>query len=174
MSHKKYQQKKSIFTTTNIVIVGVVLVVAYFVFFQGKSTNQSLPIGASTATLTIVQNNQNLGEIPMSKGKVEIPYTIQNTGTQPVVLKESSTSCMCTEAYLTDSQGKKSGKITMHVPRDLDQVVQPGESLYLVAIFDPNAHGPDATGPITRSVYIDTNSTATPKLTFTFLGNVVK
>jgi len=176
MSRKKHQQsKKGRLNTQNLIIAGVIIILGAFFFFQNKSSDVPLPTWPSTATLTISQNNQELGDIPMSKGKVEITYTLQNTGTEPVVLWNATTSCMCTQAYLVINQkGKKSEQITMNAPRDMKQVVKPWENMTLIAIFDPNAHGPDATWPITRSVYIETNSTSAPKLSFTFMGNVTK
>src|SRR3989344_5073066 len=46
----------------------------------------------------------------------------------------------------------------------------------LVVTFDPNAHGPQATGPITRviTIYSNDNSQSNVRRNFTFAANVVK
>lgn len=62
----------------------------------------------------------------------------------------------------------------MNTPLNLNIRLEAGESVTLTAVFDPNAHGPDATGPVVRHIYIDTNSISRPQLDFVFQGNVVK
>ena len=57
---------------------------------------------------------------------------------------------------------------------NVNRTIKPQEKIQLVAIFDPNAHGPNAIGPISRNVYIQTNSKIIPKLDFRFMGEVVK
>jgi hypothetical protein len=56
----------------------------------------------------------------------------------------------------------------------LDITLAPGETAELIAVFDPMAHGPDAVGPIKRDVILTTDSTETPEIRFSFLGNVVR
>lgn len=124
--------------------------------------------------IIISQNQQYLWEIPMSKWKKYINYTIKNTSNESVLLWEASTSCMCTSAYVISRDKVKSSLINMNPPISLDMEIMPWEEITLVAIFDPNAHWPNAVGPIARSVYIETNSTLTPTLKFDFYGTVVR
>jgi len=129
--------------------------------------------------LVISKNNINLWDIPMDEWKVNIPFEITNMWNKPVVLWKSETSCMCTEWFVTDvNWWNKSGRIKMSMwwslPLDVKKVIKPGEKMYLIGVFDPNAHWPDATWPIARDIFINTNSSATPKLDFKFFWEVIK
>jgi len=129
----------------------------------------------SNGYVTILQNNVEVGTIEMRKGKMDVPFTFRNDGNEPVALLEGMTSCMCTTAAVKGNAGT-SQRITMrgHGPTArVNQVLEPGEEAELIATFDPNAHGPQGTGPIMRDVTLTTNATRTPKVTFRFSGTVV-
>ncbi len=132
---------------------------------------------ASSGALTILDNNIDLGEIPIEGGDVEVAFTFTNDGEEAVTLLGGETSCMCTEAVVKTNDGVTSPRIKMAghgATAKLDQVVQPGEQATLVAIFDPMAHGPNALGVIKRDVILQTNSQTTPQVRFSFQGNVIK
>lgn len=59
-------------------------------------------------------------------------------------------------------------------PTRLDIALDPGETVDLIAIFDPMAHGPNAIGPIKRDIILTTDSKETPEIRFSFLANVVR
>jgi len=128
--------------------------------------------------LVISKNNIGLWDIPMDEWKVNIPFEITNNWTTDIILWKSETSCMCTEWFVTDANWwNKSGRIKMawHAEiLDLKRVIKPGEKMYLMAVYDPNAHWPDATWPIARDIYINTNSSTTPLLDFKFFWEVIK
>jgi len=115
----------------------------------------------------------------MKNGIREISFRFSNTTEVPIRITSLSTTCMCTKAKLV-IDGKESflagmpgghGGIGPINPR---MVLQPGQTANVLALYDPNAHGPNATGPITRSVIVETDSLKIPKLEFTFSGVVVK
>jgi len=139
-----------------------------------KNTNDvpALEVGSSS-DIIIIDNNKDVGDIPMSKWKLQTPFDFVNNWTESVTLWAATTSCMCTEAIVVLS-GDQSPTITMHTTIDLDLTIAPWEKARLVAVFDPNAHGPDAIWPINRHVYIETNSAKTPQLDFVFNGDVIK
>lgn len=129
----------------------------------------------SDGHITVVENNINVGTIEMSKGNIEIPYTFRNDGSEPVALLEGETSCMCTTAQVKGNGGT-SPRIIMRghgATASVNQVLEPGEEAQLIATYDPNAHGPSGTGQISRDVFIKTNSSKTPTVTFRFFGNVI-
>ncbi len=129
----------------------------------------------SVGFIDIKLNNLDQGEIPMSEGKIDIPFTFYNGGKEAVVLFSGQTSCMCTEAVVQNSDGTVSPRLTFHgAPAQINQVLEPGEEAQLIATYDPNAHGPDATGPIIRDIIVQTNSARTPQVKFKFQGEVVK
>ena len=65
---------------------------------------------------------------------------------------------MCTTATI-DVGGAVSPDYGMHNNRDWGYAVAPGTEFSVSVSFDPMAHGPDAVGPIQRSVYLVTSST---------------
>lgn len=140
-----------------------------------KNTDQS---SSSNSRIDILQNNRDLGEIPMDEGKVKISFEFTNTWNEAITLWKAETSCMCTDAVVLDSTGKNQSALIQMAGHagdtNLQRVLLPGEKAILLAIFDPNAHGPNAIWPISRDVYIQTNSSQTPTLDFKFYGNVVK
>lgn len=130
----------------------------------------------SDGYIKIAENNINLRTVRMSDGKVDIPFSFYNAGDEAVVLIEGTTSCMCTEAVVKSMNSIVSPRIRMsgHGPTArIAQILEPGEQAQLIATFDPNAHGPSGTGPIMREVFLTTNSTETPNVSFRFNGNVV-
>lgn len=131
----------------------------------------------SSSKISILKNNIDLKEIPIMNGKVEAKFSFKNEGDTKVLITDGETSCMCTEAIIKDNKGNKSSLIKMKghgVTKPINKTVNPGETLSLIAIFDPMAHGPNATGPIRRDVILKTNSAETPTIRFSFSGNVIK
>jgi len=75
---------------------------------------------------------------------------------------------MCTEGKIDNFT------FGMHGQSGGTVVIPAGESKVLTAIYDPLAHGPEGTGPITRELALKTNSTITPEVVVRFSGNVIK
>lgn len=158
----------------------VVIAVSSLALLAGCNNNEasqatSMRDTQSNGYITVVENNINVGTIEMSKGNIDIPYTFRNDGDEPVALFEGETSCMCTTAHVKGNGGT-SPRIIMRghgATASVNQVLEPGEEATLIATYDPNAHGPSGTGPVSRDVYIKTNSSRTPTVQFRFLGNVI-
>ncbi len=114
----------------------------------------------------------------MQDGVITRSISLKNDSTDPITLTSLSTSCMCTTAQVVHADGSKSGLKSMvghgGGTASLSEIIQAGEEVMLLVNFDPNAHGPSATGPITRTVMIDTNSQAQPHIQLDFSGTVVK
>jgi len=100
------------------------------------------------------------GDINIEGGTVSRLYSFKNEGDTDLIIKSAQTSCMCTIAEVQLADGTKSPAFGMHQSIPWGGVVKPGEEFSMNVVFDPMAHGPDAVGPITRSVYIETSSVA--------------
>lgn len=99
------------------------------------------------------------GKINIKGGDVEHTFTFKNTGQEDVYLKSAKTSCMCTTARYRLPDGSISPEYGMHQnPTYWAAQVKPGETFDVEVVFDPLAHGPDATGPIQRTVTLLTSA----------------
>lgn len=98
----------------------------------------------------------NFGRISMAAGKVSHPYSIRNTGTEPLTITKMFTSCMCTTATLVTRSTQK-GPFGMPghgwLP-SVNETLAPGETAQVEAVFDPAAHGPAGVGPTDRTVTV--------------------
>lgn len=118
----------------------------------------------------------NFGTISMTDGLARHNFSIKNEGDGNLIISGIQTSCMCTTAVLK-VDGKNSPTFGMHSNALLwSQELKPNQEATLEIIFDPNAHGPDATGPITRTVTMlsNNNNIKNQKTNFIFNANVVK
>ncbi len=135
---------------------------------QQETTALEITTTESKSALVATSNSYDFGEIDIFAGDVSTTYTLENTGTEPVTITSATTSCMCTEGEI--------GGITfgMH-ESDLDSLVIPaGATEVLTATYDPLAHGPNGTGPVTRVLTLKTDSTETPQVELRLSANVTK
>lgn len=130
--------------------------------------------------LTLETSSFDFGEVAMADGLAKRVIKVQNTGDADLKISKIETSCMCTTAAL-EVNGQKSEPFGMpghggSAPIFWSATIKPGESGSLEIIFDPNAHGPDATGVITRNITIFSNSAGRngSKSIITFEADVVK
>jgi archaellum component FlaG (FlaF/FlaG flagellin family) len=164
-------EKKIIIATT--IATTLILVIAV-VWMSATSTNAAQVTASQNAkAYTIEATSADWGQIPMYKGNVTKVFTIKNTGTDTLKLFNIKTSCHCTKAHVTINRvdGPDFG---MSGVSDWVGEVAPGNQAKLSIVFDPAFHGPDAVGPITRYVSVQTNDKANPTLTFTATGTVFK
>lgn len=120
---------------------------------QGSTSN--VPSGTLSASTPLTYD---WDKINIQGGKVSHTFEIQNTSEGPVQFSTATTSCMCTTASIALSSGKQSPEFGMHGNQPWGESLNPGETASITVTFDPMAHGPDATGPISRSVYVSTNA----------------
>lgn len=132
-----------------------------------------------TPKIKIDPENFDFGDVSMANGKVNKIFKIKNEGDADLKLSNIHTSCMCTTATLA-IDGKKSPSFGMQGHGQTfsfwSETLGPGQTADLEVTFDPNAHGPDATGPITRAIYLHSNDNnqEDAKSTITFTANVTK
>jgi hypothetical protein len=80
-------------------LLKIVLVLPLLFFFVACSNNNPESSQAKKmknkpvdSPISIIENNIDLGEIPIMGGKVTTTFTFKNTGSAPVALFEGSTS----------------------------------------------------------------------------------
>lgn len=170
------QTKPYIWTLLVIAIFLIGLVGGKMIFSSSSSTSSTQ--SASDAELTISEENWDFGDIPMSKGVVTKSISLRNDTSTPLTVTNMETSCMCTSVQIVHADGSKSGKKGMvghgGGSSDLSETIEAAEEATLLVTFDPNAHGPTGTGPITRDVMLKTNSKTQSDIDLTFSGNVIK
>lgn len=149
-----------------IVIAIAVFAVGAIAFSRSNSSGSNQQ--ASLSSLEAAESFYDFGEIPITGGIVETEYTLTNTGEEPVTIDKVYTSCMCTTASIVESDGTEKGKFGMPGHKGqltfANSVVNPGESIAVKAMYDPAAHGPSGVGLAQRSIYLETDSKATPKI----------
>lgn len=163
--------------TKNYLFGGLaILVVLFGAIALSSSNTQAESVG--DAELDISDTSWDFGNIQMSEGIATKSITLTNNTSSEITLTKLETSCMCTTAQIVREDGSKSGLKGMLGMSSgspyLSESVKAGETATLLVNFDPNAHGPNGTGPITRNVYLETNSQSQSEIKFTFSGNVIK
>jgi len=150
-------------------VVIVALIIGYLLVSSSKDNGSTeLVSSVSAAKISVLEQPYDFGDIDIFGGKVSTTYTLKNEGTEDVTITSAATSCMCTEGEIAGLTFGMHGS-------DVKSVVIPsgGEEL-VTATFDPLAHGPGGTGPITRELMLETNSSETPDIRLKFSGNVIK
>jgi hypothetical protein len=154
----------------------LVAIGAIFILLGDDKNNDEI---SGIPKLKISETNYDFGDISMSNGLAKHSFEIKNYGDGILEISSISTSCMCTTVIL-DVNGKKSPKFGMpghgSNPMFWSEKINPGETAILEATFDPLAHGPDATGPITREIIITSNDGGQKGINsrIIFSGNVIK
>lgn len=97
-------------------------------------------------------------EIDIEGGTVDRQFAFKNDSNDDLILKGAVTSCMCTTATFELPNGEYSPAFGMHENKQWAYAVKPNEEFKVNVVFDPMAHGPEATGPIQRSIYLVTSS----------------
>lgn len=144
----------------------------WLILFSGVIGSEKEAIGYSQSVLSASEDTFDFGTLEMKNGKVQHDYIATNDGPEPLVIQKVYTSCACTSAYIIDSANKKHGDFGMpgHIgsAKKANITVNPGESITVVAVYDPAAHGPAGVGIADRSIYLETNSSTSPKLELKF------
>lgn len=158
-------------------VFAIVMIGAGFLLFSDDAENSDGAGGIPK--LSIAEEDYEFGDISMANGLASHEFTIKNDGEAPLILTNLSTSCACTRVVLVNN-GKRSPEFGMQEhgtnPLIWSDRIEPGASAIIEATFDPLAHGPDATGYITRTinVYSNTGGKEDTKSIITFSGNVIK
>jgi len=166
----------------NIILVSVLFVVALAgIMWWGRDaqTTSSVQsnVGALAAgSLVAEETVYDFGTIAMKDGVVSHQFRVRNDSEAPVLIQKVYTSCMCTTVNIQLRSGKTYGAFGMpgHGPSKTNIEVGPHEEATVLAMFDPNAHGPSGVGLANRSVYLETNSPKTKQVELRFSALVVR
>jgi len=152
-----------------IIVIGAIVIGGGIMIFSGNN-NQTVEIQEtiSSSVLAVDRELHDFGEIDIFNGVVTTTFALTNEGTDDIMVTEGTTSCGCTDGEI--------GGISfgMHEKMSKEFVIPAGETKDLTVIYDPLAHGPSGTGLAQRSVFLKTNSSATPELEVRIKAMVVK
>lgn len=154
-------------TILGLGLVALLIIVGGVMAWQTKVLEPT-PVKSSNAVLSVSPEKFDFGEVSMARGNVSTKFELKNDSDEPLNISEIKTSCMCTTAEV---DGQAFG---MHGNNATNIVLPAKSSKEMTVTFDPNAHGPDAVGPITRVISIRTNSSINPPKEIHVIGNVVK
>lgn len=143
-----------------VIVFGLLASIA---IFAGCSNSESgnadlLKVTNSGKINPLQELSYDWSDIDIAGGNVSHEFTFENSGDSDLILKGASTSCMCTTATFTLASGEQSPAFGMHGNAEWAYALKPGEAFSIDVVFDPMAHGPDAVGPLQRSVYILSSS----------------
>lgn len=158
------------------IIVFVLIVFGFAIAFAGNGSSKAVVEKTLGAKIEIDHSSKDLGNIEYDKGIIPHSFSIKNVGTKDLEIANMVTSCMCTNVYLKSSEGKSEefGMKGMTNPSDWKGIIKPGGTAEVVAEFDPQFHGPQGVGPISRTVSMETNDPDHPYVEFSFEGVVIK
>ncbi len=126
--------------------------------------------------LEIDHDQYNFGTVKLTLGIVEHHYPIKNIGQKDLKIANMASSCACTKVYFKsgDQQSPKAGMKGMTKSTNWVGILKPGENGELVMEFNPNFHGFQGAGKITRSLSFETNDSDHPYVEFNMSGEVIK
>jgi hypothetical protein len=159
--------KKILITLVAIIVIGG------GIFFLSESNPETGQVISTTpqrveASIEVDREVHDFGRIDIFGGKVESGFILTNSGDEEVEVYSATTSCGCTAG---DIDGVSFG---MHEKMSRAVRIPAGGSKSVTAIYDPLAHGPDATGEITRQLFLDTSSSTTPEIELRVSADVYK
>lgn len=163
--------------------VAILLFIIGLIWLGAPTNKQGNITNAGPTNKSLVADNleYDFGTISMASGNANHIYRMKNNGAGPVNVSKISTSCMCTTVNVKTVDNKIYGPFGMSMGHsghsgaitDTNITVPAGGEIELTAIFDPNAHGPDAVGPVNRIIYVQSDASKKP-LQLAFTANVVK
>lgn len=151
-------------------VIGFFLVL-FVVWSNGVSSTtasiQGVRGSLATSSLVTAEALYDFGTISMKAGNVSTQFLVTNVSDQEVLLKTILTSCMCTVAFVVESDGGIKGPFSMagmgYVP-PANETIKSGDSRTIRVVYDPNAHGPAGVGAIHRFVTLTEDSGASLQL----------
>jgi len=135
--------------------------VGLFAAGQGTTTGRVATGAIANSPATF----HDWGEVQIGGGTLRAEFEIENTGTGLLLLRDITTSCMCTTARLRLGD-VVSPAFGMHTKSDFAASVSPGEKAFLEIEFDPSYHGMSGLGSVQRQVLLGTNEPSQETLNF--------
>lgn len=117
---------------------------------------------ANSGTITPLDSlSYDWGDVSIADGTVSRSFAFRNDGDSDLVIRNATTSCMCTTASFDLPDGTSSPDFSMQMNGASTKwatSIAPGEEFSIDITFDPMAHGPDGVGPIQRSITFPTSA----------------
>ncbi len=151
-----------------IIVISIIIVGIAGLMWWGRSIQNSpgTDTGAQ-GVLTAADKFYDFGTISMKNGNVTKDFVVTNPTDKDVFVPTLVTSCMCTKAFLVETDGTTNGPFGMpsmgYVP-PVNETIKAGESRTIRVVYDPNAHGPAGVGPIDRFAILTDKSGGTLQL----------
>ena len=159
-----------------ILTLGIIGLAIFVSGFSSTTTTKATVSKTAGAKISVDHSSKKVGNIPYGGGNLIHVFPIKNAGTKDLEIANIATSCMCTKAYLKQGDNKSEGfgMKGMSASSSWKGIIKPGETAEIIADFDPTYHGPQGTGPVSRSVSFETNDPDNPYVEVSFEGEVVK
>lgn len=141
-----------------------ILVIGVTLFLAGCTSNSTSQSSNSGRMAPLNGIEHDWADINIRGGDVSHTFSFKNdSADEDLYLKGAKTSCMCTTARYSFSDGSVSPKFGMHDNSTTwSKAIKPGETFDVEVVFDPMAHGPSGTGPIQRTVDLFTSARPAP------------
>ena len=143
-----------------VIILGSLVWLAAPKSGEGELDNEPV---TSTTSLSADKTFYDFGTISMKDGKVSTVFVLTNGTDSPVNTTKLYTSCMCTTAQFKQGE-QTSDEFGMPGHGSVPPIVRTiaaGETVEIVATFDPAAHGPAGVGVIERVIRLETDKGVT-------------
>ncbi|OIN90932.1 hypothetical protein AUJ42_02500 [Candidatus Collierbacteria bacterium CG1_02_44_10] len=171
---KNKQANKGTLDPFVIGIIAVTVIILFGAIFLAGKTGGTVSVPVDTqVSLTTSDTKYDWGDIDINGGMAIKDFEIKNNGSSVLKLYDVKTSCTCTTAQLK-SASLTSPKFSMHDKGPFVFEINPGKSASLIVEFDPLFHGPNGTGPISRTITMSSNDANNPTLSYILTANVVK
>ena len=157
----------------NLKLIGVIVAIAiamsgYMLYTQySQPRNEQVAINSvvkGMPTISVTPEARDLGDVSMSKGTVNTLFSLANTGTADLIIRDMEATCMCTKAAVIQN-GHEGPTFGMRAhgqnPKDWSATLKPGEEVALKVYYDPTVHG-EIHGAVERWVRIYSNDPAHP------------
>lgn len=149
-----------------IAIILVIIGTLGLMFLAGRTAPRPSVVAPSglESELVVSEKLYDFGTISMKDGYAIKDFVVSNSTEKDIFVPSLVTSCMCTKAFLVESDGSTKGPFGMpgmgYVP-PANETIKAGESQVVRVVYDPNAHGPAGVGPIRRAIILtdDTGGT---------------
>jgi len=155
------KSKTIIITVFISLLVAILLVWGYVKNDNSAASVQGVKVTNASSVLTATSTIHDFGSIAMKNGNVSKDFRFTNSSEQEVVIRSLETSCMCTTAFLVESDGSTKGPFGMAGMggvTNANETIRVGENRILRVVYDPKAHGPAGVGPIDRFITITDDS----------------
>ncbi|MFH1840675.1 MAG: DUF1573 domain-containing protein [Candidatus Shapirobacteria bacterium] len=158
------------------VIVFSLVIVALGVYLLSRAPARVALFPENEARIGLESRRYDFGSVRLNSGLIVHRYVIRNLGKIDLKIANLASSCACIKVYFksANQESPRAGMKGMTKISEWIGVLQPEESGEVIIEFDPNFHGPQGVGKITRAVSFETNDPQNRYVELSFNGEVTK